>query len=302
MTLARLATVLLALGLAAPARAEPPPALIEATESASAACTAAGGAPRILPNYETARDLNGDGQDDYVADLGQLECAGAWGALCDPAGCPVAAWLSNEQAFDRFDFGPLRGFLIEDGGAIPEIVARYDASLCGFDTAAGADCTRVWRFTDNAPEAPEPTFAQVAAAPEDANAAPEPPPAMTGWSLRRVPGGSPVALSMGTGEIASLAAFCLAGQPFLAVTLHTPTDNRTVTLGFDFSQGAVTTEAGFEETAGGAYVVPLAEGPLAARLGGRDSEVPVSLDGTRQGILSLSGSTRALSGALEGCR
>ena len=41
-----------------------------------------------------------------------------------------------------------------------------------------------------------------------------------GWTLRRVPGSSPVALGDGVGNIASLAAFCLAGQPFLAVTFH----------------------------------------------------------------------------------
>jgi hypothetical protein len=48
-------------------------------------------------------------------------------------------------------------------------------------------------------------------------------------------------------------------------------------------------------------VVALEEGNLAARLGGRDREVEVSVDGAAEGILSLSGSTRALRGALEIC-
>ena len=76
---------------------------------------------------------------------------------------------------------------------------------------------------------------------------------------------------------------------------------RRVALGFDFSQGRVEASAGFEETAGGAYVVALADGALAARLGGRDSEVEVGVDGRPEGTLSLSGSTRALRGALADC-
>ena len=48
-------------------------------------------------------------------------------------------------------------------------------------------------------------------------------------------------------------------------------------------------------------MVALAEGALAARLGGRDSEVEVGVDGRPEGTLSLSGSTRALRGALADC-
>ncbi len=66
---------------------------------------------------------------------------------------------------------------------------------------------------------------------------------------------------------------------------------RRVALGFDFSQGRVEASAGFEETAGGAYVVALADGALAARLGGRDSEVEVERRRPAGGHLSLSGST-----------
>ena len=48
-------------------------------------------------------------------------------------------------------------------------------------------------------------------------------------------------------------------------------------------------------------MVALADGPLADRLAGRDSEVAVSVDGRPQGILSLAGSTKALRGALAEC-
>jgi hypothetical protein len=295
----RVALALMA-GLAAlPAAAdEPPPALIEATEAASALCRTAGGVPEILAGYDTVIDLNGDGRDDHLTDLAKLQCSGAWDAFCGASGCPVAAWLSEpDGGHVRFDLGRLTGFSVRDGGGpLPEVVAGYAATACGADAVEG--CTRTWRFASNAPEMPPVDAA--AAAGEASAAAPEP-EALTGWTLRSVPGASPVALGAGTGNIASLAAFCLEGQPFLALTFHERPEAESVALGFDFSQGRVEASAGFEETAGGAYVVALADGALAARLGGRDSEVEVGVDGRPEGTLSLSGSTRALRGALADC-
>jgi hypothetical protein len=283
--------------IAHPATAEePPPALIEATEAASAACQAAGGTPRILPGYETSRDLNGDGRADFVTDLAGLECAGAWDTLCTGRGCPVTVWLSEPAGGHvRFDLGPLRGFSLAEGeeGALPALVALHDAADCGAD--ATSDCTRTWRFASNAPETPPVDRPPPAESPVVAA------PALSGWTLRRVPGASPVALGGGAGDLASLAAFCLEGQPFLALTFHDRPQSESVRLEFAFSQGPLTATAGFESTAGGAYVVALADSELAARLAGRDSEVEVTVDGRLEGTLSLAGSTKAMRGALADC-
>ena len=289
---------------AAAAAAEPPPALIEATEAASAVCIALEGTPRILEGYEQARDLNGDGHDDFVTDLSRLECAGAWSAFCGPSGCPVTAWLSrSDGGFDRFELGRLDGFTIEDGAPLPTLVARYAVVYCG---DSRDDCTRTWRFDSNAPE--EPPIDAAGGAEAAVPPSPTPAPAEAervempaGWTLRRVPGSSPVALGMGTGTIATFAGFCLSDQPFLAVTFHERPAADTVRLGFAFSQGALEADAGYEQTAGGAYVVALADSPLARRLGGRDTEVAVTVDGKAEGKLSLAGSTKALRGALEAC-
>lgn len=290
----------LALTLAAPAGAEPPPAMVEATEAATGICVTFGGAATILDGYQRTLDLNGDGIDDFITDQGRLECAGAWSALCGPSGCPVTAWLSTpDGGHDRFDFGRLLDFAIREG-APPAVVARYAALFCG--DAPVESCTRTWTFGSNAPEMP-PLDPVEAAEPKPV---PRPAPAadasgLAGWTLRRVPGASPVALGMGTGDIATLAAFCLSGQPFLAVTLHDRPAADRVALGFGFSDGPVDVEAGFEATAGGAFVVALGDGPLAARLAGRDRTATVSIDGAEQGVLSLSGSTRSLRGALTDC-
>jgi hypothetical protein len=278
---------------------EPPAALIEATEEASALCTALGGTPGILDGYMQTLDLNGDGHADFLTDLARLECEGARAVFCGPSGCPVAAWLSEpDGGHVRFDLGRMQGFEIGEGEP-PPLVARHAAVSCGPD--ATAPCTRTWRFTGNAPDEP-PVDAAPAPDAEPEAAAAKPIAVPSGWTLRRVPGASPMALGGGVGDIASLAAFCLSGQPFLAVSFNERPPADSVTLGFGFSQGEVEADAGFEATAGGTFVVPLAEGPLADRLAGRDSEVPLSVDGADQGILSLSGSTRAIRGALQECR
>lgn len=286
-----------ALLVAGMARAEPPPALIEATEAASAQCRAAGGRPEILAGFETVLDLNGDGRDDYLTDLARMQCADAWGAFCGASGCPVAAWLSEpDGGFHRFDFGRLVGFEVRDSdGPLPAVVARYDTPYCGEGAAEGAGCSRAWIFTANDPPEPpvEMDVVEVLAAA----------PVATGWTLRAVPGASPAAVGPGVGPVASLAAFCLSGQPFLAVTLTEPSTPPApaLALRFGFTSGAVEARAGHEETAGGAYVVALAGTPLAAEMAGRDSKVPVTIDGAAAGVLSLSGSTRALKGALGPC-
>jgi hypothetical protein len=296
----RLAALLLV--LPAGAGAEPPPALVEATESAAALCAGLGGVPRILDGYEHVLDLNGDGVDDFVTDQGRLECAGAWSAFCGPSGCTVTAWLSAAGGLhDRFDFGRLIDFEIREDAPRPAIVARYAPIYCG--EAAVDACTRTWVFASNSPELPPVDQAAAAEAPEPAPAASagEARPALAGWTLRHVPGASPVALGIGPGNVATLAAFCLAGTPFLAVTFHDRPTSDAVALGFAFGQGAVRADARYEETAGGAFVVPLDGSPLAARLAGRDSEVALSVDGVSEGILSLSGSTKALRAALADC-
>ena len=305
--------LLVALVAAGPAAAaEPPAALVEATEQASGLCRAVGGTPAILDGYRIVRDLNGDGRDDFLTDLARLECGGAWSAFCGPSGCPLIAWLSAQgDGYEAFDFGRLLGFEIEDGEPRPTLVARYAAAFC--DGGGTVSCTRSWSFAANRPDTPASVpdpVAETAPQPEasppegEATAAVAAPPASAlppGWTLRRVPGASPVALGSGTGNIASLAAFCLSGQPFLAVTFHQRPDAEKVTLDFAFGQGPVQAGAGYEETAGGAFVIALGDGPLAGRLGGRDSSVVVSVDGKAEGALSLSGSTRALRGALAEC-
>lgn len=122
-----------------------------------------------------------------------------------------------------------------------------------------------------------------------------------GWTLRATEGVDPVAVSTGPGAIRDVMLFCLSGAPFLALRLAEPRDAESLTVGFTFSDGGLTAPAGREAGLDGAYVIDLAAHPVAPRLAGRDSRVDISLDGQAQGTLSLSGSSRAIPGALSGC-
>jgi hypothetical protein len=128
-----------------------------------------------------------------------------------------------------------------------------------------------------------------------------PPPQTSGWTLRDVPGEGPAALGIGPGEVESLVAFCLAGTPFLALRFRTPPDTASVDVAFAFPDGTVEATAGFEETAGDAYVIALTGSPLAARLAGSAAAVAMNVDGAETGTLSLDGSSHALHGALAPC-
>lgn len=310
----RLRLALLLVLLPLPAAAEPPAALVEATEEAMSFCTSVGGAPAILDGYRTEADLNGDGVPDILTDLARIECGGAWSAFCGPSGCPVSAWLSAPGGqVERFDFGRLTGIAVEPGAPLPVVVAQYAPVFCGGE--ATQDCVRRWTFTSNTPAMPPiDTSTPVAPAAHAAQgtaqgaapvAAGSPLPsggaAPMSWTLRLVPGGSPAALGPGTGPIREIAAFCLSDKPFLAMSFSEPPKSATARLRFGFSSGPVEISAGREDSIGGAYVAALERTALAARLGGKDSKVSVSIDGKDVGALSLAGSTKALRGALADC-
>jgi hypothetical protein len=156
------------------------------------------------------------------------------------------------------------------------------------------------------PDAPRPEPAPESVLP---GPLPGPPDAATGersrpdpgWTLREAPGSSPVALGGGPGQVVSVAAFCLGGRPWLALDLFPAPEGASVRADFGFSQERVEADALREEGAGGAYVIELAEGPLAGLLAGRDSVVALGIDGTQQGPLSLAGSSRTIPAALADC-
>jgi hypothetical protein len=123
-----------------------------------------------------------------------------------------------------------------------------------------------------------------------------------GWTLREVPRGGPVALSKGPGDIREVVLFCLYDAPWLALRFLDPPQPEALEIGFTFSATSLTASASREPGAGGAYVIALDDVPLASLLAGRDARVALSIDGAPEGVLSLSGSSRAIPRALAPCQ
>jgi len=307
----------LAGGAPAAAQAGLPPELAAFAAERSAECAALGGAPRVGPAFATAVDLTGDGALDYIVDLAGIECANAWSAFCGSAGCPVSVWIAGPGGHGREWADYAQAWSIDGAGDAVAVVVERHGSACP-DAASGAETCRE-RLTfagaagPAAPAAPAaadagspdaeatPPAGTAAAASAAAPAAALEAPGVEGWTLREAPGGSPVAVSDGPGGLASIAVFCLGGQPFLAAVPREPAEGAEVELGFAFSRESVSAAARREESAGGALVVDLAGSPLAGLLSGRDTSARVSLAGAEQGTLSLRGSTRAIRAALSGC-
>lgn len=284
-----------------------PPAIAAYGAEASAQCTEMGGTPRIGPAFATAIDLTGDGRRDHVVDLAGIECVNAWSAFCGSAGCPVSVWADTPSGSERRWSDTAQAWTIDGAGSQIAIVVTRAGSACPGSPPGVETCTERLVFDGSAP-AP----VSASAAPVDGSLSPAPrpvaaggaapeAPSAPGWTLRAAPDGSPVAVSQGAGSVASLAVFCLSGEPFLAATWATQPAPETARLGFGFAGGDVTLPARREEGAGGALVIPLRGEALAGRLSGRDAVTEFSVDGAAQGRLSLKGSTRAIRGALDGC-
>jgi hypothetical protein len=161
------------------------------------------------------------------------------------------------------------------------------------------------RPTSSSPN-PRPTPPRKPISPARCPARTTPPPASRrapepGWTLRQATGSSPVALGGGPGQVVSVAAFCLGGSPWLALELDPAPEAASIRADFGFTGTRVEAEALREDGAGGAYVIELADSPLAGLLAGSDSVAALGLDGTQQGPLSLAGSTRVIRAALEDC-
>lgn len=276
----------LACCLALPAAAQTLPAPIQAvTDAAFAECRDVGGTPSLLADYARSADLNGDGTDDWLIDFVGLNCAGAESYFCGSAGCPVSVWVSTPRGYESAWSGPAQASRIDTSATPPGVVVALHGQFC--------------EPPRDGPEGCEQRIA-LAAAPETAPAGAEP-PRPAGWSLRAVPGSTPVAVSAGPAPIHDIAIFCLAGAPFLAVVPEAPPPGELLRLGFGFSSGTLGVTARREPTAGNAYVIDLRATPLAQQLAGRDSRVAVTLEGAALGELSLAGSSKAIRSALAAC-
>ncbi len=287
----RLAAALLLLSLAAPALSQTPPEIEAVTAQNFAACREAGGTPSTTPGYLTETELNGDGAPDYVMNLDGLTCENAYSYFCGSAGCPVNIWISGPGGYTEAWSNFAQGIDIEG----QTVVAYLHGQFCDPPRAGAEGCEERLEFAGMTaaaatPPAPEPQA--------PAPTAPDP----SGWELRQPEGSPAVAVVGGPGGLRSMAAFCLNGQPWLALLFDTPPASDRLTLQFTFAaHGPIGGPAQREASSGGAYLVTLNGSPLASWLAGRDSVAGLAVDGRDIGTVSLAGSSKALRGALSPC-
>jgi len=278
----------LSLATTPPAYAQTPTAIQIFTQENKAACTAAGGTPKILDSYLTpVDDLNDDGTADYVTDLAGLECANAWSYFCGSAGCPVTVWLSGPQ-----------GYTVGWGGSAQawrqqgtQVIVSLHGQLCKPPRIGAQSCDVAMRF-DQASNEPEGTTGARSAAK---------PATVGGWQLRQAGNGSAVAEVTGVGSLTKLSVLCLRDRPVMMAALSEATGARTVVFTFAFADRSIDVTGTAGTVSQKTFILdPRTEG-LAAALSGNADTVDLRVAGRDQGMLSLKGSTSALRGALSSC-
>lgn len=91
------------------------------------------GTGKFGARFESKLDLNGDGVEDYVFDLGDSPCAMLY---CGSAGCTQEFWLSAKGGFKEAYSDNLRAWTIVETGGKRIFVAGMHGSVCGLSGAA----------------------------------------------------------------------------------------------------------------------------------------------------------------------
>lgn len=278
------------LGFVQSAGAEVPAQISVYRDEVFAECRSAGGTPSALDGFILERDLNGDGAYDYVVNLHALNCENAYSYFCGSAGCPVRVWTSGRQGHSV----AWSGYAQEISWDGPIMIAYLHGQFCN-PPRSGFDGCEVRISFDGA------STAARSAAPEPATAARPAAPASDRWSLRSPGNAPPVAVIGGVGSLRSLAAFCLEGQPWLALLFDPQPAADAIRVDFTFSSGSQWGPAQRGSATGGAYMIGLSGHTLARQLAGSDRHVTLAMDGIALGDVSLAGSSKALRAALGAC-
>ncbi|WP_206612784.1 hypothetical protein [Paenirhodobacter populi] len=271
-----------------------PPEIAADTEQAFANCRSAGGTPSLREGYLLQGELNGDGRPDYVQNLMGLECANAWSFFCGSAGCPVTVWLSRGDELVPEWSSHAQDVRLEGAS----VIASLHGQFCTPPRSGYEGCEE--RLTFSASPSPAPAVATIEPSPQaSAPAAPALPPG-SGWRVVEQPGIPVMAITVGTGSLIALSAYCLADVPTL--TFIANPIPQVIVLEFAFPDGPLRAEAHARPETAGIPVIDLREGPLYTALtapGGHG--VMLSRDGKEEGLLALVGADIALPKALQSC-
>jgi hypothetical protein len=134
--------------IAAPAfAADYPERIRRAMETLQKVCTDIGGKPGSLSSAVVSRDINGDGQSDYVIDLGNVPCEGHPEAYCVSGFCALEIYTWRGEN----DWRPLLAATVSDWrtGRVsnrPALILTQRGSFC--NKPKQKYCTVTYTFAD----------------------------------------------------------------------------------------------------------------------------------------------------------
>jgi hypothetical protein len=127
--------------------AEYPERIRSALERLQKVCVGIGGKPGSLDSAVVSRDVNGDGQPDFVIDLGNVPCEGRPDAYCVNGFCALEVYTWRAEN----DWKPLLVATVSDWrtdrvGNRPALILTQRGSFCG--NSKQKYCTVTYTFAD----------------------------------------------------------------------------------------------------------------------------------------------------------
>ncbi|HVV98592.1 MAG TPA: hypothetical protein VHC92_15720 [Rhodanobacteraceae bacterium] len=283
-----------------------PPELRKDADQLIRDCTKDGGKATLADDYATAVDLNGDGVDDFVVDLGGYRCQrpgfGPSNEYCGSAGCPVSVWLSQpggSYALAPDIGGSMQGWEIRQHDGKPAIWYGLHGAFCddGKDRAGSDTCEKYWT-------APPAKSASGARAPAEARRGAKPGASAnpaSGWQLRPIAGRAGMAAVRGPGVVAGLTLLCDRGSAFLTIMVKAPPPPGPVTIGFAASGEHVELPLRQGNPAGTLWLADVARSRLPKFLASHEGSAQLRINGGLQGDVPLANAGAVLRDALSGC-
>jgi hypothetical protein len=125
-------------------QAATPEIVSQSTASMTDECRKDGGTPSLSRGYETAVDLNGDGQPDYILDGNRLTCHGAPSIFCGSGGCVSEIYVSGPSGYRRAFQDNVFGFTIDRSTRPPTLTVDWHGFHCNRSGAEGCRQRLIW--------------------------------------------------------------------------------------------------------------------------------------------------------------
>ncbi len=108
--------------------------------------------PAFTKGFVTRRDINGDGVEDYVLDLGRFVCGRDSGTYCGSAGCTTTVFASlPDGKYTKVFDDNVRGLEFKRIGGVPAMLLELHGSACGKVGAEPCGETLYWNGTTFTP-------------------------------------------------------------------------------------------------------------------------------------------------------